>query len=260
MSTFLFDSLIFGPVWSRRLGESLGINLLPANRKTCNFNCVYCECGLTPKPPSGGVRGFPSRSLVEQELRAKLSGMRYEGKYLDSITFAGNGEPTLHPLFPAILDDVIRLRDEFYPACHVSVLSNATMIESEDVFKALLKADINILKLDSAKEETLRKINCPPSGFSLSGLLKNLKLFNGMLTIQTLFFRGVHNGERIDNSTEEEIKAWIEALKVIKPGNVMIYTLARDTAVGGLEILSPEELKTIALQVEKEGISTQVSS
>jgi wyosine [tRNA(Phe)-imidazoG37] synthetase (radical SAM superfamily) len=258
MSTFLFDSIIFGPVWSRRLGESLGINLLPANRKTCNYNCVYCECGLTPKTASG-ASGFPSRSLVEQELRAKLSGMRSEGQYLDSITFAGNGEPTLHPLFPAILDDVIRLRDEFFPLCHVSVLSNATMIESEDVFKALLKADINILKLDSAIEETVSKINCPPAGFSLPGLLKNLKLFNGKLTIQTLFFRGIHNGEKIDNSSEKEVKAWIEALKAINPVNVMIYTLARDTAVGGLESLSPEELKTIALQVEKAGISTQVS-
>jgi wyosine [tRNA(Phe)-imidazoG37] synthetase (radical SAM superfamily) len=185
--------------------------------------------------------------------------MRSEGQYLDSITFAGNGEPTLHPLFPAILDDVIRLRDEFFPLCHVSVLSNATMIESEDVFKALLKADINILKLDSAIEETVSKINCPPAGFSLPGLLKNLKLFNGKLTIQTLFFRGIHNGEKIDNSSEKEVKAWIEALKAINPVNVMIYTLARDTAVGGLESLSPEELKTIALQVEKAGISTQVS-
>lgn len=259
MSTFLFDSVIFGPVWSRRLGESLGINLLPVNRKTCNYNCVYCECGLTPAGATGD-KGFPAREKVENELRKKLSSMRSEGQYLDSITFAGNGEPTLHPAFPEIFEDVLRLRDEFYPGCSVSVLSNATMSDREEVFKALLKADCNILKLDSATEDTLRKINCPPPSFCLSKLIDRLRAFNGKLTIQTLFFRGIHNNEIIDNSSTEEVEAWIEALRIIRPENVMIYTLARDTAVGGLESLSLEELKEIALRVEKEGISTQVSS
>lgn len=259
MSTFLFDSIIFGPVWSRRLGESLGVNLLPVNRKTCNYNCVYCECGLTPRGPTVG-KGFPSREQVVNELKQKLSDMQSGGQYLDSITFAGNGEPTLHPMFPEILGDVIRLRDEFYPSCLVSVLSNATMTDRQEVFNALLKADSNILKLDSANEDTLRRINCPPPGFSLKSLIERLKAFNGNLTIQTLFFRGIHNGEKIDNSSDEEVKAWIEALRVIRPANVMIYTLARDTAVGGLESLSPDELKKIATLVENEGISTQVSS
>ena len=258
MSTFLFDSIVFGPVWSRRLGESLGINLLPAGRKTCNYNCVYCECGLTPYGPID-KKGFPSRAEVSGMLGEKLRRMQAEDQYIDSITFAGNGEPTLHPLFPEILDDVLLLRNEYYPRCLVSVLSNATLINNEKVFRALLKADRNILKLDSAREDTLKRISCPAAGINILKLVSGLKSFKGKVTIQTLFFRGTHNGMNIDNASEAELIPWIEALKEIRPEDVMIYTLARDTAVGNLESISPEELRSIADRVEREGIRTQVN-
>jgi len=198
--------------------------------------------------------------MISEVLKEKLVHMKAAGQYLDSITFAGNGEPTLHPLFPDILNDVITLRDDYYPGALVSVLSNATMTDDEKIFSALLRADQNILKLDSAREETLRSINCPAANVSISKIIEQLVSFRGKLTIQTLFFRGIHNGAAIDNTTEDELVAWIGALKRIRPQNVMIYTIARDTAVEGLESVSHDELMSIAARAGREGISIQVSS
>lgn len=257
MSTFLFDKIIFGPVWSRRLGESLGINLLPINRKVCTFNCIYCECGLTPAGEA--QTGFPASGKVLELLEKKLTQMKAENQYLNSITFAGNGEPTLHPQFPQILDKSIGIRDRFFPEANITVLSNATTITNPIVLEALLKSDLNILKLDSAIEETLKLINCPATGFHLNDLIRSLKLFEGKLITQTLFFRGSYKGVQIDNTTETEVSAWISALIEINPESVMIYSLARDTAVEGLEAIGIEELNAIAEKVEKAGIRTQVT-
>ncbi|MBN1157915.1 MAG: radical SAM protein [Bacteroidales bacterium] len=257
MSTFLFNSIIFGPLWSRRLGESLGVNLLPLNRKTCNFSCIYCECGLTPALKS--KPDFPPRQLVLEQLRNKLSRMKEESRYLNSITFAGNGEPTLHPEFPEIVDSSISLRDEFFPESKVAVLSNATMIGNDRIFNALLKADVSIMKLDSANEDTLRKINCPRGSFNLSRIIDRLCEFNGKVTIQTLFFRGIYRNSAVDNTTRREVEDWLKAIRKIRPENVMIYSIARDTAVPGLEKADPEKLYAIARKVEKLGIQTQVN-
>lgn len=257
MSTFLFDSIIFGPVWSRRLGESLGINLLPANKKLCTFNCVYCECGLTPKgiTPSG----FPAAGEVKNTLERKLLQMKENNEYLDSITFAGNGEPTLHPEFPRIMDDAVGIRNFYYPKANIAVLSNATRIDRPDIFNALLKADLNILKLDSAIEETLYTINCPRGNFSISDIIQLLKQFHGKVIIQTLFLRGSYNGIHIDNTTEREVKEWLAALEQIHPEMVMIYSIARDTAIPGLEGINQKELEIIADRVSLAGIKTQVT-
>jgi wyosine [tRNA(Phe)-imidazoG37] synthetase (radical SAM superfamily) len=257
MATFLFDKIIFGPVWSRRLGESLGINLLPVNRKVCNFNCIYCECGLTP--PEINLGGMPEKVKVIGLLTSKLEEMKMKGEYLNSITFAGNGEPTLHPEFPQILEESLELRDRFFPQANIAVLSNATLIGNSKVFVALMKADLNILKLDSAVEETLKLINCPSVNFHLNDILHTLTKFKGKLIIQTLFFRGLYNGKAIDNTTETEVNAWLSALREIRPETVMIYSLARDTAVYGLDTVSAEELKTIADLVEQAGIKTLVT-
>lgn len=257
MSTFLFDKIIFGPVWSRRLGESLGINLLPVNRKVCTFNCIYCECGLTP---AGATQtGFPDASKVLELLEEKLAEMKAGNQYLNSITFAGNGEPTLHPQFPLILEKSIDIRNRLFPNANITVLSNATTITNPKIFEALLKADLNILKLDSAVEETLRHINCPAAGFHLQDLIRSLKLFNGKLIIQTLFFRGSYNDMQIDNTTETEVSAWISALSEINPESVMIYSLARDTAIEGMNAIGYEELNAIAEKAEKSGFRTQVT-
>jgi wyosine [tRNA(Phe)-imidazoG37] synthetase (radical SAM superfamily) len=257
MPTFLFDKIIFGPIWSRRLGESLGINLLPINRKVCNFNCIYCECGLTPAGNQRG--GFPEAKEVTELLRSKLMEMKTNSEYLDSITFAGNGEPTLHPEFPRIMEEAVEIRNHIFPGVNIAVLSNATLIGENRIFDALLKADLNILKLDSVIAETLKLINCPRSNYQLADILDTLKHFDSRMVIQTLFFRGVYKDITIDNTSEKEVNAWLSVLKDIRPESVMIYSLARDTAVNGLENISAGELKAIAERVEHAGIKTQVT-
>jgi wyosine [tRNA(Phe)-imidazoG37] synthetase (radical SAM superfamily) len=258
MATFLFDKIIFGPVKSRRLGTSLGINLLPVSRKICNFNCIYCECGWTDYSNSAGH--LPSRLEVYEELEKKLSEMKDNDELPDVITYAGNGEPTLHPDFPGIIDDSIFLRNKYAPAAEIVVLSNSTTISKPAVREALLKIDKNILKLDSAIESTIVRHNQPRAKINVTELIDNLTSFNGKLVIQTLFLRGNHNGKSIDNTTEPELQEWLMALNKIKPAEVMIYTISRDTPHGAdLKKIPVKELKEIAARVEKLGIRTQIS-
>jgi wyosine [tRNA(Phe)-imidazoG37] synthetase (radical SAM superfamily) len=259
MATFLFDKIVFGPVRSRRLGVSLGINLLPANRKICNFNCIYCECGWTGKSIAEG-KDLPSRKDVYEALEKKLSAMKRKGLKPDVITYAGNGEPTLHPEFPGIIDDSIILRNKYFPEASIAVLSNSTAVSKPDIRKALLKVDQNILKLDSAFDLTVRIHNQPRVNIKVDQLIRDLKGFRGNLIVQTLFIRGTFNGRKIDNTTKEELDAWLEALKKIKPAEVMIYTISGDTPEGGdLHKVPLTELKHIASLVNKIGIKTQVS-
>lgn len=257
MSTFLFDKVIFGPVWSRRLGESLGINLLPSGAKVCNFNCVYCECGLTPDSDEDGK--FPDALKVKELLDEKLTLMKTNGDYLDCITFAGNGEPTLHPQFPLIVNETIESRNRLFPGAKIAVLSNATLINNESIFESLLKIDLNILKLDSAIPETMQAINCPRGKFDLNKTIEAFKHFSGKLIIQTLFFKGTCNGAEIDNTSDKEVDAWLKILRTIKPETVMIYSLARDTAVNTLQGTPAEKLNLIADRVRALGIDTLVT-
>jgi wyosine [tRNA(Phe)-imidazoG37] synthetase (radical SAM superfamily) len=259
MGTFLFDKIIFGPVKSRRLGVSLGINLLPGRKKVCNFNCIYCECGWSQSVDSEG--GYlPSRQEVYEALASRLQEMKIKNQKPDVITFAGNGEPTLHPEFQGIIDDSIKLRNRFFPLSKIAVLSNSTTITKPAVKNSLLKVDMNILKLDSAFDLTVNRHNQPRVNVRVDELIENLKKFNGKLIIQTLFLKGSFKGKIIDNTTPGEVGAWLEALKKIKPAEVMIYTISRDTPEGGLLNKVPvKELRQIALKVEKLGISAQVS-
>jgi wyosine [tRNA(Phe)-imidazoG37] synthetase (radical SAM superfamily) len=257
MATFLFDSIVFGPVRSRRLGVSLGINLLPINSKICSFDCIYCECGWTDKKEKGRL---PSRSEVKNYLEGKLIAMQKNGDALDVITYAGNGEPTIHPEFSGIIDDSIELRNIYFPLAKIAVLSNSTMLNKPKVVKALKKIDQNILKLDSAFDSTIDILNQPRVRFSVEELVKNLISFKGNLIIQTLFLRGVYNGSSVDNTTDNEVQGWVELIKVIQPKEVMVYTIARDTPVLGLEKVSLRELKGIAAKVEALGIPVQVSA
>lgn len=259
MSTFLFDKIVFGPVKSRRLGVSLGINLLPTTRKVCNFNCIYCECGWTQNKEISG-ENLPSRKEVYEALDHKLAEMKKDQQSPDVITYAGNGEPTLHPEFPGIIDDSILLRNKYFPHAKIAVLSNSTAIKKPAIRKALLKVDQNILKLDSAFDLTLNIHNQPRVNIKVKDLVRDLQLFKGRLIIQTLFVRGSFNGKRIDNTTPEEIDAWINTLIKIRPSEVMIYTISRDTPEGGqLEKVPLTELKRIAAIVNELGIETQVS-
>jgi len=259
MPTFLFDQTIFGPVISRRLGVSLGINLLPNDSKLCSFDCIYCECGWNPQ--KGSVKAvFPTRITVERLLREKLEEMKKEGSLPDVITFAGNGEPTMHPEFPAILDDTLRIRGEICPNARIAVLSNSTMLHKPKVVEALRKVDDNILKLDSGISETIRVLDQPVGIFDLVKVVQNLKQFNGSQIIQTMFIRGSFEGTQIDNTTESELVAWIALLREIQPKSVTIYTIARDTPSNDLFKVSVDELEKIALRVKVEtGLEVQVS-
>lgn len=258
MSTILFDKIIFGPLHSRRLGISLGINLLPLDGKLCSFNCIYCECGLNENHRTH--TSLPTRTEVKKALENKLTVMQQEGIVPDVITFAGNGEPTLHPDFSGIIDDTITMRNHFFPSAKIAVLSNATMIEKETVFEALNKVDDNILKLDSVLDTRIRQLDCPnTSSFTFNKLINGLKRFNGNLIIQTMFLKGEHEGKLVDNTTEEEIQGWIEALKIIRPKQVMIYTIDRETPVKNLRKTPKEEIDAIANRARKEGFDVSVS-
>ena len=258
MSTFLFDKIIFGPVKSRRLGVSLGINLLPTDTKVCSFDCIYCECGLNLKTREKKIE-LPSRDMVFSSLESKLQEMIDEGVPPDVITFAGNGEPALHPDFAGIIDDTILLRDRYCTEARIAVLSNASRIGNTKVFIALLKIDDNIQKLDSGLEETILLLDKPNYHFNIEETVENLCRFDGKVIIQTMFVKGEFNGNPINNTTEKDIAAWLKLLKRIKPQSVMIYTIERDTPFDTLFKVSLDELTKIAEQVEAIGIKTQVS-
>lgn len=258
MATFLFDKIVFGPVRSRRLGNSLGINLLPSDSKWCTFNCIYCECGWTVTGPYDAGR-YPSRGLVKEQLEKRLLLMREEGEEPDAITFAGNGEPTLHPEFAGIIADTLILRDNLATDASIAVLSNGTTLDDPEVFNALQRVDQSILKIDSANEKTIRLLNQPGKGFSLQAMIENLMRFDGRFILQTLFVRGEYRGVKVDNASGEELSAWLELVGRITPRLVMVYTIARETPAAGLFKIPPEELRAIAERVEKLGIPAQVS-
>ncbi|MDE6468358.1 MAG: radical SAM protein, partial [Muribaculaceae bacterium] len=222
MQTVLFHDTIFGPIHSRRLGTSLGVNLMPNDGKICSFDCLYCEAGYNAQGP--GTSGLPSAAAVSEMLEGKLSAMHTEGLPLDVITFSGNGEPTLHQNFEEIIDETIRLRDKYYPNVKISVLSNSTRLGRPGVARALAKVDNNILKLDSAIEKTVELIDRPSPGFNLAKVIGQIAGFGKQAIVQTMICRGEHDDVTIDNSTDEEIAALIEAYKKINPAYVMIYT------------------------------------
>ncbi len=257
MAGFLFEDVIFGPVHSRRLGSSLGINLLPLHRKHCSFNCIYCECGWT-KPSDGSEPLFPSRGQVAQFLEKRLISLKEAGHAPDSLTYAGNGEPTLHPEFAGIVDDTIALRDRYFRATKVSVLSNASKTGDQGVFNALLKIDNNIQKLDAGSERFFQLVNQPVSDLSLESVVENLKKFNGRVIIQSLFLRGNRNGEVVDNTGQEEVLLWLDHVIKISPSMVMIYSIDRATPARGLEQVSRPELERIATQVRQAGIRAEI--
>ncbi|MDF9830472.1 radical SAM protein [Parabacteroides sp. PF5-6] len=258
MATILFDQIIFGPIHSRRLGVSLGVNLLPTDGKICSFDCIYCECGLNK---DGRTRSrMPRREEVKEALETKLLAMYEEGVKPDVITFAGNGEPTMHPDFGAIIDDTIEVRNRLCPEAKIAVLSNSTMLYKPAVFDALNKIEDNILKLDSVLDRRIQQLNAPNSpSFTFGQLLEQLLLFEGNLIIQTMFLRGECNGESVDNTTEEEINGWLQALQKIKPKKVMIYTIDRETPVSGLRKVGKEDLEAIADRARELGFEVSVS-
>lgn len=256
MSTFLFDKIIFGPVRSRRLGLSLGVNLLSPSSKHCNFDCIYCECGWNAEHPHGS---FNALSAVSSRLETKLNEMTDEGELPAYITFAGNGEPTMHPEFARVIDRTIEIRNSKAPDAKIAVLSNATMIDREAVREALKKVDRNILKLDSAIDTTVRLINRPNNQRSTEDTIKLMQMFDGQLVVQTMMIRGEFQGTKFDNTTDEELRALTAALLRIAPIEVMLYSTDRDTPAQGIERVEKVELESIAKKLRATGLTVSVS-
>lgn len=258
MSTIIYPSPIFGPIHSRRLGISLGINLLPSDGKHCTFDCIYCECGFNAD--FRAHQPLPTRQEVSKALEEKLKEMKEYGPIPDVLTFAGNGEPTSHPHFSEIMDDTLALRNKYFPEAKVSVLSNATLISSEKVRKALSKVDNNILKLDTVNMDYILEVDRPVGKYSIENIVDNLKKFKGHVIIQTIFMKGISpTGKNVDNTTPNYVQPWLQALKAIQPEKVMIYTIDRETPAQGLLKVSHEELDGIAALVQKENIVVSVS-
>lgn len=253
--SFLFDEIIFGPVHSRRFGTSLGVNLLPTKHKICSFDCIYCECGWTE---SNSTFEFPERVLIKEALEIKLYQLKNSGVNLTNITWAGNGEPTLHPDFAGIVDDVIALRDQFFPETTTTVLSNSTTLYRKDVFCALQKVDKNVMKLDAGTDSMYKAINQCNTDRTLEQITEDLCDFKGDLIIQTLFLRGKNNGITIDNTNEYEVAEWLKKVQLINPKSVMLYPIDRATPAFELEKIGTVELRKIADQVEKLGIKTEI--
>ena len=250
--TALYPTIVYGPVRSRRLGVSLGVNLLPLQAKVCTFDCIYCECGWNGD--NNGSRRFNGREEVSAALQSVLETMAAEGQQLDVITFAGNGEPTMHPDFEQIIEDTIALRDQYAPTAKISVLSNATQLHRADVVRALERVDNNILKIDSLDESVAQLINKPCCNYSVAKVVEQLRQFNGRVIVQTMFLRGEYNGKVVDNTTEDQVAAWLNALKLIEPQSVMVYSIARDTPCKSLIKVEKAELEQIAERVRNLGI------
>lgn len=255
----LFSEIVYGPIHSRRLGVSLGMNLMPTDGKLCSFNCIYCECGFN-QPMSHPV--LPSRAQVREALKDKLLRLQAEQITPDVITFSGNGEPTMHPEFEGIIEDTYALRDAYCPNAKVSVLSNATQLGREDVVRALWRCDNRILKLDSAINNTMHAIDDPVNPhLTADDVIGKLKAFDGDFILQTCFLRGtLPDGRIVDNTTPEELEAWYAAVRLLRPKQVMMYVIDRATPVKTLEKISREQMEQIAAPLIAEGMNVQISA
>ncbi len=258
MSTIIYPSPVFGPVRSRRLGISLGINLLPEGGKWCSFDCIYCECGFNADHRTHNP--LPSPEQVEAVLTAKLEEMKAEGLTPDVLTFAGNGEPTLHPQFPEIVHRVLKVRDIHCPSAKLSILSNGTQIHRPEIRQALLLFDNNIQKLDTVSQEYIERVDRPQGAYDVQKKIEELKEFHGHVIIQTMFMKGEFEGRSVSNIDEETfVTPYLSAIKKIQPQSVMVYTIDRETPARGLQKAAPEELDAIADKIRALGIPCSVS-
>ena len=247
------ETLVFGPIFSRRLGSSLGINLLPEKGKLCNFDCIYCECGWN-KDGRGDTR-IPTAEELRIALEAKLRACREGGERIDSITFSGDGEPTLNPAFPSIVDITLSLRDRLYPEAKVSVLSNATRLDDPAVFAALRKVDNPILKLDAADDASVRVVNGPQGRYRVADVVAGMRRFEGDFILQTMFLRG----PGFDSSAPEVLLPWMDVVRDLHPRKVMVYTLAREAPAQGLEPFTAEQMRTLVRPLLEEGFDIQIN-
>ncbi len=249
----LREDTVFGPIFSRRLGSSLGINLLPREGKICSFDCIYCECGWNRDGLAD--KRIPSADEVRSALEAKLSGLAERHTKIDSITFSGDGEPTLNPEFPRIIDDTLGLRDRYCPGTKVSVLSNATRVHIPEVLRALRKVDNPIMKIDAPTDELVQKINRPAPGYSLQRVVEALRGFEGDFVLQTMFLSCPY----FDSSSPEVLDGWKRIVRKLRPRGIMVYTIDRPTPEQGLEKFSGERMRELVADLIEEGFDISIS-
>lgn len=247
-----FDDIVFGPIFSRRLGSSLGVNILPSKGKLCNFDCVYCECGWN----KDGVadRRFPTYEEIIAAFEEKMSSLSAEGTKVDSITFSGNGEPTMHPDFPKIVDAVLGCRDRFFPQAKVSVLSNAFLVGRPAVAEALKRVDNPILKIDASSDELVRQINKPVGHYRLEDVIDALKGFDGNFILQTMFLRS----PKFDTAAQEALQKWMDIVRELHPREIMVYTIDRETPDKSLGKYTVEEMTAFVQPLLDEGYKIQI--
>ena len=246
------EATVFGPIFSRRLGNSLGVNLLPENGKICTFDCIYCECGWNEDGREDTQ--LPNTAKVRTALEEKLIQVQREKIMVDSITFSGDGEPTIHPDFPRIIDDTIMLRDRYYPSAKISVLSNATQVHRPEILEALRKVDNPIMKIDAPTNELVQKINKPMPGYDIARVVEALKRFNGEFVIQTMFLKS----KDFDSSSPEVLVGWMDIVRLLRPRKIMAYTIARPTPEEGLQKFTVEEMRTMLEPLINEGFNIQI--
>ncbi len=248
------EETVFGPIFSRRLGSSLGINLLPVNGKICTFDCIYCECGWN-RDGRGDTR-LPKAAEVREVLGAKLKQLVADGTPVDSITFSGDGESTINTDFPQIIDDTLALRDKYYPSAKVSVLSNATQVHRPEIFMALQKVDNPIMKIDAPTNELVEKINHPAPGYDVNRVVEALKQFRGNFILQTMFLKS----KDFDSSSPEVLEGWMDIVRLLKPREVMAYTIDRPTPEEGLQKFTVEEMRAFLKPLIEEGFNLQIKA
>ena len=246
------EEVVFGPIRSRRLGSSLGINLLPEKGKICTFDCIYCECGWN-KDGRGDTQ-LPSAERVRNALEAKLMHCKADGVPIDSITFSGDGEPTINPEFPQIIDDTIALRDKYYPDSKITVLSNATMVHKPEIFNALRKVDNPTMKIDAPTNALIEKIDHPAPGYDIHRVVEALKQFNGNFILQTMFLKS----KDFDSSSPEVLNGWMDIVRLLKPREIMVYTIDRPTPEVGLQKFTVDEMRALVQPLIDEGFTLQI--
>lgn len=253
MATFLWDDIVFGPIHSRRVGRSLGINLLPREAKVCTFDCVYCECGGLKR----GAAKFPLPTLeqVRAAIEGKFAALAAAGQGIDSISFTGNGEPTLHKEFAQIIDITIAARNRWFPGAVVSVFSNATRLDRPEVVEALKKVDNPILKIDCALDSMAKVMNRPRKGYTVADTVEKMKAFGGNFIMQTMLVKG----DVVDNTTPEALEAWYKVVRELRPREIMLYSTDRDTPVAGIVKVSAEELREAASPLIAEGFNVKIN-
>ena len=248
----LREEIVFGPIYSRRLGSSLGINLLPEKGKLCNFDCIYCECGWNAD--GRGDHAIPDAEMLRSALEHRLAECAADGVHIDSITFSGDGEPTLNPAFPEIIDITMELRDRYCPSARVSVLTNATRLHRPKVFEALRKVDSPILKLDAPTTELARRINCPQGEYEVAQVVEDMRMFGGDFILQTMFLRSPD----FDSSSPQVLQGWMDIVRDLRPREVMVYTIARPTPQAGLGKFTATQMLRLVEPLVNEGFNIKI--